>query len=75
MGGFAEFKKGAVADQGDFISMLNEYFTGLCKPLGSWANRLRKVVLPNSGRWEKESTELYVRIKTDIQQHVKIPRL
>jgi hypothetical protein len=60
MEGFAELKKGAVADEGDFISMANEYLTGFCKPLVSWANRLRKVVFPNSGRWEKESTA-YIR--------------
>jgi hypothetical protein len=29
----AELKKGSVAHEGDFFSMVNEYFTGFYKPL------------------------------------------
>jgi hypothetical protein len=69
----AELKKGAVAHEGDFISMVNEYFTGFYKPLVSWVNRLRKVVFPNGGRWEKENTELYSRIIDVIQAACEDP--
>ncbi|GIK06015.1 hypothetical protein Aspvir_010133 [Aspergillus viridinutans] len=69
----AELKKGAVAHEGDFISMVNEYFTGFYKPLVAWVNRLRKVVFPNGGRWEKESTELYSRIIDVIQAACEDP--
>lgn len=55
MEGVAELKKGAVVGK------------VICKPLVCWVNGLRKVVFPNSGRWEKESTELYSRIKDAIQ--------
>ncbi|KAK1142575.1 hypothetical protein N8T08_007551 [Aspergillus melleus] len=69
----AELKKGAVAHEGDFISMVDEYFTGYYKPLMPWVNRLRKVVFPNGGRWEKESIELYSQMKDVLRAACRDP--
>ncbi|GFF59383.1 LOW QUALITY PROTEIN: hypothetical protein IFM46972_11369 [Aspergillus udagawae] len=55
-----ELKKGAIAHRGDFISMVNY---------------LRKVVFLNSGRWEKESAELYLWIKNVIQAAYEDPTI
>ncbi|KAB8227915.1 protein kinase family protein [Aspergillus alliaceus] len=71
----AELKKGAVAHEGDFISMVNDNFTEFYKPLVPWVNRLRKVVFPSGGRWEKESTELYSRMKDVLQAACKDPKV
>ncbi|PYH88282.1 hypothetical protein BO71DRAFT_365724 [Aspergillus ellipticus CBS 707.79] len=59
----AELKKGAVAHEGDFITMVTDHFTAFYRPLVPWVNRLRKVVFPNGGRWETESVVLYSRMK------------
>ncbi|KAE8154986.1 hypothetical protein BDV25DRAFT_170316 [Aspergillus avenaceus] len=71
----AERKKGAVAHEGDFISMVNDNFTEFYRPLVPWVNRLRKVVFPNRGRWEQESTELYSQMKDVLQAACKDPEV
>jgi hypothetical protein len=39
-----ELKNGAVAHEGDFVGIVNEYFTSFCKLLFSYVNRSRKMV-------------------------------
>ncbi|KAK2922783.1 Argonaute linker 2 domain [Fusarium oxysporum f. sp. vasinfectum] len=53
MGELANLKKGQVSHEGDFIKTAEENFTSYYQPLVPWVNRLRKVVFPNGGRWER----------------------
>ena len=71
----ANLKKGTVAHEGDFVRMVDEHFTEFYKPLAPWVNRLRKVVFPNGGRWEKEDKELYSRLKTTLRDACKDPKI
>ncbi|KAE8355970.1 hypothetical protein BDV28DRAFT_11660 [Aspergillus coremiiformis] len=71
----AELKKGAVTHEGDFRHMTDELFTEYYKPLGPWVNRLRKVVFPNGGRWEKESKDLYAQMREVLRDACKDPRV
>ena len=50
----AAYKKGNVADEGDFIMTAEENFTPYYKPLIPWVNRLRKVVFPGGARLREE---------------------
>lgn len=63
----AKLKKGTVGHEGDFIRTVNENFTEYYQPLGPWMNRLRKVVFPNGGRWEKENLGLYAQMRQVLQ--------
>jgi hypothetical protein len=71
----AELKKGAVAHEGDFVSMVNEHFTKHYKPLAPWVSRLRKLVFPNGGRWEKEDKGLYSQMKFVLRAAVEDSRV
>lgn len=62
MDDLAEFKKGIVSHEGDFLSR-TESFMEFYQPLKPWVNRLRKLVFPNGARWEKEDTGLYTRMR------------
>ena len=53
MAELAGLKKGAIDHEGDFIDY--------CKPLGIWADRLRKVIFPNGGRGKRENPRLFSR--------------
>ncbi|KAH7016041.1 uncharacterized protein B0I36DRAFT_425519 [Microdochium trichocladiopsis] len=64
----AELKKGQVSHEGDFIRTAEENFTHYYQPLVPWVNRLRKVVFPNGGRWEREDTGLYARMREILQE-------
>lgn len=59
----ATLKKGEVSHEGDFIRAAEENFTPYYQPMVPWVNRLRKVVFPNGGRWEREEDGLYTRMK------------
>ncbi|KAL4784889.1 hypothetical protein BJX76DRAFT_197301 [Aspergillus varians] len=69
----AEFKKGVVAHEGDFVSMVNENFTFYYQPLALWVNRLRKVVFPGGGRWEREDKALYTQMKDVLRAAIEDP--
>ncbi|KAE8397967.1 hypothetical protein BDV37DRAFT_276489 [Aspergillus pseudonomiae] len=71
----AELKKGTVAHEGDFLHMVEDLFTDFYKPLGPWVNRLRKVVFPNGGRWEKETKDLYVQMREVLKDACKDPKV
>ncbi|KAL8303375.1 hypothetical protein RB601_003674 [Gaeumannomyces tritici] len=71
----AELKKGQVSHEGDFIRTTEENFTPYYQPLIPWVNRLRKAVFPNGGRWEKDETELYARMKEIIGEARKDPKV
>ncbi|KFZ02079.1 hypothetical protein V500_00447 [Pseudogymnoascus sp. VKM F-4518 (FW-2643)] len=64
----AESKKGAVVHEGDFKRMIEENIRPYYKSLQPWLNRLRKVVFPNGGRWEKEDRGLYSRMKEVLRE-------
>lgn len=64
----AESKKGAVVHEGDFKRMVEENIRPYYKSLQPWLNRLRKVVFPNGGRWEKEDRGLYSRMKEVLRE-------
>ncbi|KKK17119.1 hypothetical protein ARAM_006192 [Aspergillus rambellii] len=71
----AKLKKGTIAHEGDFIRLVNDNFTDYYQPLGPWVNRLRKVVFPGGGRWEKEDRKLYARMKQVLQTAKVDPKL
>ncbi|KAK0621805.1 serine/threonine-protein kinase Sgk2 [Bombardia bombarda] len=71
----AKEKKGQVSHEGDFIRSAEENFTPYYQPLVPWINRLRKVVFPNGGRWEKEDTGLYARMREIIGEARKDPKV
>ena len=50
-------------------------FTPYYKPLIPWVNKLRKVVFPTDGRWEKEDRGLYSQMKEILQQAQKDPKV
>ncbi|EAS32100.3 uncharacterized protein CIMG_03124 [Coccidioides immitis RS] len=54
----ANEKKGVIADEGDFLKIAEENFTPYYQPLGSWVNRLRRVVFPDGRRWKKLNPHL-----------------
>ncbi|KAJ2906934.1 hypothetical protein MKZ38_009797 [Zalerion maritima] len=53
----AKEKKGQVSHEGDFIKSAEENFTPCYQPLVPWINRLRRVVFPGGGRWEREDAD------------------
>ncbi len=61
-------KKGDVSHEGDFIRIVEEKFTSHYQPLVPWVNKLRKVVFPNGGRWEREDKGLYARMREILQE-------
>lgn len=71
----AVLKKGTVADEGDFVRMIDRDFTEYYKPLVPWVNRLRKVVFPNGGRWKTEDMGLYSRLKATLRDACKDPKV
>jgi hypothetical protein len=67
----AEMKKGIVAHEGDFLKLASENFGEYYQPLKAWVNRLRKVLFPNGGRWEKENQMLASQMKDVLQAAVE----
>ncbi|GFF93350.1 hypothetical protein IFM53868_07156 [Aspergillus udagawae] len=67
----AEMKKGIVAHEGDFLKLASENFGEYYLPLKAWVNRLRKVVFPNGGRWEKENQMLASQMKDVLKAAVE----
>lgn len=66
--GLAIQKTGLVSHEGDFLRIANEYFTTYYRPLIRWVDRLRKVVFPNRGRWEREDTGPYFQMRQILQE-------
>jgi len=56
-------KSGLVSREGHFLNRITTTFTPYYQPLIPWVNKLRKVVFPTDGRWEKEDRGLYSEIK------------
>ncbi|KAK8002315.1 zinc-binding oxidoreductase CipB [Apiospora arundinis] len=71
----ARIKKGEVSHEGDFIRSAEENFTGIYQPLIPWVNRLRKAIFPNGGRWEKEDSALYARMRNILQEARQDPTI
>ncbi|KAH8748870.1 hypothetical protein F5883DRAFT_436240, partial [Diaporthe sp. PMI_573] len=71
----AKEKKCQVSHEGDFIRSAEENFTLYYQPLIFWINRLRKVVFPNGGRWEKVDEGLYTRMREIIGEARKDPEV
>ena len=55
----AKLKSGLVNREGYFLNCIAKAFTPYYQPLVLWVNKLRKVVFPTDGRWEKEDRGLY----------------
>jgi hypothetical protein len=75
MAELAKLKKGTVAHEGDFQRIAEEHFTPYHRPLAPWVNRLRKIVFPNGGRWEKEDKGLPSRMKEILREAQKDPKV
>jgi hypothetical protein len=71
----AELKKGTVSHEGDFKKTMDENFTPYYHLLRPLMNRLRKVVFPNGGRWEKDDIGLYSRMKKILQEAREDPKV
>jgi hypothetical protein len=71
----AKEKKGQVSHEGDFIRSAQENFTPYYQSLIPWVNRLRKVVFPSGGRWEREDAGLYDRMKEILGEAQKDPKV
>ena len=75
MDDLAELKKGMMAHEGDFKRMLDDNFTPYHRPMAPWVNRLREIVFPNGGRWEREDGELPSRMKDILRQAQTDPEI
>ncbi|POR33452.1 Uncharacterized protein TPAR_06369 [Tolypocladium paradoxum] len=71
----AEVKKGQVCHEGDFIRRATETFTAYYQSLIPWVNRLRRVVFPNGGRWEREDRGLYAQMMEILQEAQRDPKV
>ncbi|KAF2259124.1 hypothetical protein CC78DRAFT_586283 [Lojkania enalia] len=56
-------KLGIVSDDAIFHKTAQGYFTEYCQPLVPYANRLRRKVFPNGGRWRDSNPKLYSEMK------------
>ncbi|RYC78653.1 hypothetical protein BFJ63_vAg18473 [Fusarium oxysporum f. sp. narcissi] len=74
-GELANLKKGQVSHEGDFIKTAEENFTSYYQPLVPWVNRLRKVMFPNGGRWEREDKGQYARVREILQEAGQDPNI
>ncbi|KAI5859479.1 hypothetical protein GGS23DRAFT_607519 [Durotheca rogersii] len=68
-------EKGQVTHEGDFIERVESAFTPYFQPLVPWVNQLRRVVFPNSGRWEREDEALYSRMREVLRQAREDPNV
>ncbi|KAK0621573.1 hypothetical protein B0T17DRAFT_295605 [Bombardia bombarda] len=64
----ARVKKGEIGHEGDFLRTAEEDFASYYQPMIPWVNRLRRVVFPNGGRWEREDRGLYSRMKDILRE-------
>jgi len=64
----AKLKKGTLNREGDFTKTAEENFTLYYRPLIPWANRLRKAVFPDGGRWKQEDEGLYSQMKAVLKK-------
>lgn len=54
----ADQKKGKITDEGDFLRTAENHFTSYYQPLIPCVNRLRRLVFPDRGRWQKPNPDL-----------------
>ncbi|KAH8754110.1 serine/threonine-protein kinase Sgk2 [Diaporthe sp. PMI_573] len=64
----ASFKKAVIDDEGDFLEIMDEYFTPYFRGLIPWINKLRRKVFPNGGRWKKENHKLYSEMEKILRE-------
>ncbi|KAL2049868.1 hypothetical protein ABVK25_009852 [Lepraria finkii] len=71
----AEYKKGTVDDEGDFLRTAEDNFSLYYQPLVPWVNRLRKVVFPGGGRRKADDENLPSCMREVLQKAVKDPEV
>ncbi|RYO76829.1 hypothetical protein DL766_010231 [Monosporascus sp. MC13-8B] len=71
----ASDKKGMITDEGDFLKIMEKYFTSYFQTLSPWVNRLRRKVFPSGERWKKPSPELYYSMKEILREARKDPKV
>ncbi|KAK4131096.1 hypothetical protein BT67DRAFT_389147 [Trichocladium antarcticum] len=64
----AKLKLGTVSDEDIFRKTMEESFTEYYWPLVPWVNKLRKVVFPGGGRWKREDSGLYARMREILEE-------
>ncbi|KAL2259661.1 hypothetical protein VTK26DRAFT_6555 [Humicola hyalothermophila] len=64
----AKLKLGTVSDEGIFRKTTEDFFTNYYRPLVPWVNELRKVVFPGGGRWRREDSGLYTRMREILDE-------
>jgi hypothetical protein len=64
----ASSKRGVIADEGDFLQIMDEHFTTYFRDLMPWINRLRRKVFPNGGRWKKLYPKLYSEMEEILRE-------
>ncbi|EGE81746.1 hypothetical protein BDDG_04689 [Blastomyces dermatitidis ATCC 18188] len=68
-------KKGLISDESDFLRIVDDNFTPYYRPLVPWANRLRRIVFPNSGRWKEINPNLGSEMRKILQDAQKDPEV
>ena len=71
----ASDQKGVIADESDFLKIMEEYFTSYFQILTPWVNRLERKVLLNGERWKKPNPELYSSMKEILREARKDPEV
>ncbi|KAK4095776.1 hypothetical protein N658DRAFT_570173 [Parathielavia hyrcaniae] len=67
----AKLKLGTVSDEDIFRKTMEEFFTEYYQPLLPWVNKLRKAVFPAGGRWKREDSGLYARMREILGEACK----
>jgi len=70
-GELAKLKLGTVSDEDIFRKTTEEFFTEYYRPLVPWVIRLRKAVFPGGGRWKREDSGLYTRMRGILEEACK----
>ncbi|KAK3902003.1 hypothetical protein C8A05DRAFT_34323, partial [Staphylotrichum tortipilum] len=71
----AKLKLGTVSDTDIFRKTTEEFFTRYYTPLVHWVNTLRKAVFPGGGRWKREDSGLYARMRGILEDAGKDPKV
>jgi hypothetical protein len=59
----ANTKRGIIADEEDFLNIIEDSFTVYYQALIKLVNRLRREVFPDKARWKRPNPELYRRMQ------------
>lgn len=64
----ARLKLGTVSKRPYFYNTIPAHFTPYYRPLIPWVVKLRDMVFPNNGNWEREDLSLYPRMRQILRE-------